>query len=85
MLVILTHMKNNSKIKLPQAYQPQIDSNRILKSPCFSSGYNPEVIDQILGNFKNLDQNQSIISDSQYACLKITNYNANVKESSEIS
>lgn len=85
MLDILQGMKKNSAIRLPTAYQPQIDSLRILKSPCFNTGYNPEVIDNIMSNFKMLDHNQSVIAKSEFACLKVTNYNLNVNESSEIN
>jgi len=73
MLDILKNMKNTNVIALPQAYQPQIDSKRILKSPCFNTGYKPEVVDKIIGNFKMLDQNQSVIAQSEFACLKVTN------------
>lgn len=59
MIDILNSMNSQNKIELPKAYQSQIDSSRILKSPCFGNGLNLNKIEHINHNqksFPNIDE-----------------------------
>jgi len=80
MIDVLIKMEQEGKIGLSTAYKAQIDSSRILKSPCFSNGLKEDKIKKILNNF-----NSSKSKFNQFACLKVQNYNTNVKELSDIS
>lgn len=84
MIKILNSMHMTKTIELPKAYQNQIDSNRILKSPCFSSGLDQNKIEHINVNYQSMNKNDEDKININSG-LKIQNYNINVKDSSEIS